>query len=482
MNRFDRHVAKSDLRERKERKKASVVFALPWSMITYVLYRNYRFSSALKYWVQRKFTPAGALLIVAVIVMGGIGVDTNQAIAYQGFVLLWAILAVAFLWSFRKAPLFKAERILPRVGTVGQPLHYSLAVTNPGRKDQLSVAAMEDLGDPRPTFPEFANTPEPGERKRNIFDRFFRFYRWMWLMEAKHVADSEPGKIAVIKAGRTVDLPMRLMPARRGHLHLRGVEFAVTDPFGFCRSYSRWSAPQTVLILPKRYLLPPIHLGGASEYHPGGVSLASSVGESEEFMSVREYRRGDPLRHIHWKSTSKTGKLIVKEFQNEFFVRQALVLDTFLDAPNSPLFEEAVSVAASFALSLNTQDSLLDLLFVGTEAICVTAGHGVAQVDHMLEILASVQPCTSHEFPELEEIVLRQIARVSGCVCIFLKWDEARQDLVEQMSSMGIPQVVIILKRPGQKAPVIELKNDHFARVHVIESDKVQEGLARIQT
>ncbi len=449
-------------------------------MITYLLYRNYRFSSALKYWVQRKFTPAGALLVSSVIVMGGIGVDTNQAIAYQGFVLLWAILAVAFFWSFRKAPMFKAERLLPRVGTAGQPMQYSLSVTNPGRKDQYSVSVMEDLGDPRPAYREFADTPEPGERKRNPFDRFFRFYRWMWLIDRKHLADSEPAKIAGVKGGRMVDVPMILKPARRGQLRLQGLTFAVTDPFGFCRSYSRWSAPQSVLILPKRYALPVINLGGASEYHPGGVSLASSVGESEEFMSVREYRRGDPLRHIHWKSTSKTGKLIVKEFQNEYFVRQALVLDTFLETSNSPVFEEAVSIAASFALSLNTQDSLLDLLFVGTEAICVTAGHGVSQVDHMLEILASVQPCTSHDFAKLEESVLRQIVRVSGCVSIFLKWDEARKGLVEQMSSLGIPQIVIVLKRPGERDPVIELTNDRFAKVHVIDSDKVQEGLSRL--
>lgn len=449
-------------------------------MITYLLYRNYRFSSALKYWVQRKFTPAGFLLLAAVLLTGGIGVDTNQAIAYQAFVLLWLLLAVAFFWSFRRAPSFKAERVLPRVGTAGQPLQYTLVVTNVGDKPRYSVTAAEDLGDPRPTYREFANTPEPGERKRNIFDRFFRFYRWMWLIELKQIATAIPARIATISGGRSVDVPMKLLPLRRGHLHLQGLIFSVTDPFGFCRSYSSREAPQSVLILPKRYLLPAINLGGASEYHPGGVSLAASVGESEEFMSVREYRRGDPLRHIHWKSTSKTGKLIVKEFQNEFFVRQALILDTFLDVPSSPMFEEAVSIAASFALSLNTQDSLLDLLFVGTEAICVTAGHGVAQVDHMLEILASVQPCTSSEFSELEKIVMRQIARVSGCVCTFLKWDEDRKALVEQMGSLAIPLLVIVLKRPGEKQPVIEIENGRFTRVQVIETDKVQEELSRL--
>jgi uncharacterized protein (DUF58 family) len=115
-------------------------------MITYVLYRNYRFSSALKYWVQRKFTPAGALLIAAVIVMGGIGVDTNQAIAYQGFVLLWAILAVAFAWSFRKAPLFKGERVLPRVGTAGQPMRYTLSITTRSQASANGIRSIVFFG------------------------------------------------------------------------------------------------------------------------------------------------------------------------------------------------------------------------------------------------------------------------------------------------------------------------------------------------
>jgi uncharacterized protein (DUF58 family) len=449
-------------------------------VITFLLHKNYRFSSGLKYWVQRKLTPAGLLLMAGIIVSAGIGIDTNQAIAYQAFVLLWILLLVAFVWSLWPAPRFKAERALPRVGTAGHPLHYRISIYNPRGKMQRSVTVAEDFGDPRPTYAEFANTPEPGEKKRNPFDRFFRFYRWMWLIEQKEIASSKPVKLAQINATRWTETEGQLVPLRRGQLHLKGLVFSVTDPFGFCRSYSRVSAPQSVLILPKRYVLPQISLGGANEYQPGGVSLAASVGESEEFMSVREYRRGDPMRHIHWKSTSKTGKLIVKEFQNEYFVRQALVLDTFLEEPNAVLFEEAVSIAASFALSLNTQDTLLDLLFVGTEAICVTAGHGVAQVDHMLEILATVQPCTGHRFDELEEIVLRQIARVSGCVCIFLKWDEDRKTLVEQMSSLGIPQLVIVLKKAGEKEPKIELKNDRYAQVHVIDVERVQEELSRI--
>lgn len=448
--------------------------------ITYILHKNYRFSSAVRMWFRNRFTAAGGLMIAAAFMTGGIGVDTNQAIGYQLFLLLVLVLVVSFFWSFWRAPRFQAQRLLPRVGTAGQELHYRLSVRNPGSKTHHSVVVAEALADPRPTFAEFAGTMEPGEKRRNPFDRFFRFYRWMWLIERKQLATVVPVKIETIPPGKSVEVPMRVIAQKRGKLHLDGLSFAVADPFGLCRSFFRLAAPQSILILPKRYPVPQLQLGGASQYQPGGVALASAVGESEEFLSTREYRRGDPLRHIHWKSTSRTGKLIVKEFQSEFFVRHALVLDTFSDDSNSPVFEEAVSIAASFAFTLNTQETLLDLLFVGPEAFSVTTGHGVAQVDHMLEILAAVQPCTDRDFSALHDIVQQQIGLVSGCVCIFLKWDKARQDLVDEIGLLAIPALVLVVKKPGAKDPEVKLKNDRFMRVRFIDAGKVAEELSRL--
>jgi uncharacterized protein (DUF58 family) len=80
-----------------------------------------------------------------------------------------------------------------------------------------------------------------------------------------------------------------------------------------------------VLILPRRYPLPAIALPGTAKYHEGGVALAASVGQSEEYVALRDYRHGDPLRHIHWRSWARVGKPVVKEFEDEFFVRHALM-------------------------------------------------------------------------------------------------------------------------------------------------------------
>src|SRR3970282_2553914 len=109
-----------------------------------------------------------------------------------------------------------------------------------------------------------------------------------------------------------------------------------------------------VVALPRRYRLPRLVLPGRRKHQPGGVALATSVGASEEFLALREYRPGDPLQHIHWKSFARTGRPIVKEFQDEFFERHALVLDTFSHAGGEAAFEEAVSIAASVLYTLAT--------------------------------------------------------------------------------------------------------------------------------
>jgi uncharacterized protein (DUF58 family) len=242
------------------------------------------------------------------------------------------------------------------------------------------------------------------------------------------------------------------------------------------RSFSKVSAPQNVLILPRRYPIPPLALPGSLRYQEGGVALAANVGSSEEFVALRDYRPGDPLRHIHWRSWAKTGKPIVKEYEDEFFVRHALVLDTFDEEPNSEVLEEAVSVAASFACTILTQESLLDLLFVGNQSYCFTAGRGLAHADQMLEILASVKNCADKKFEALEHLVLNHLAAVSGCVCVLQRWDGARKNFVEKLRALGLPLLVLVVIPAGGKKPDAGLEN-----FHVLEIGHVGEELAKLK-
>jgi uncharacterized protein (DUF58 family) len=275
---------------------------------------------------------------------------------------------------------------------------------------------------------------------------------------------------------------VELTPLRRGMLRFTGVTLGRPDPLGLFRGLTTLALPQTVLILPRRYPLPAIALPGTVKYQEGGVALAASVGQSEEYVALRDYRHGDPLRHIHWRSWARVGRPVVKEFQDEFFVRHALVLDTFTDLPHREVFEEAVSVAASFACTLPTQESLLDLLFVGPQSYCFTAGRGVAHVEQMLEILASVGACSDQPFRALEHLVLSHVEVVSGCICVLLDWDEARRDFVRKLKALGVPVLVLVIVPPGggqglEPGPL----NDEPDRFFVLEAGQIELGLGRLK-
>ncbi|MFO1475238.1 MAG: DUF58 domain-containing protein [Verrucomicrobiota bacterium] len=439
-------------------------------------YFAYRALSWLTYRIPRRFTRAGLGVLLALAIAAITGIDTENLMVYQAFPVLLFLVLASMLWTPFFRARFDVTRSLPTFGTVGQPVRYRVAVTNRTRKPQSGIDYLEDLADPRPGLNDWWAV-QKAEMKRV---KFFRF---------RGRRDRSPFRLATVSAppvpplppGQSAEVAVELLPLRRGVLRFSGATLARPDPLGLCRAFSSVSQPESMLILPRRYPLPPLALPGLVKYQEGGVALASSVGQSEEFVSLRDYRRGDPIRHIHWRSWAKAGKPIVKEFEDEFFVRHALVLDTFTSDPWSDAFEEAVSIAASFACTILTQESLLDLLFVGPQAYCFTAGRGLAHTEQILEILASVRPCVNRPFETLSGLVQQQAAAVSGCICVFLEWDEARQDLVRRLRKMGVPVWVLVLAEPERAEQLdpgpLREERDRF---HPLKIGHIAEGLAAL--
>lgn len=443
------------------------------------LYRNYHTFASITHRFHRRVTLAGWVVLGGTVAAAAVGADTNASLCYQTFALLACVVLVSSACTPFGRPKLTLERFLPKFGAVGERLCYRLVVRNQSKRVENALHLIEELPDPRPSFHEFASTPEPNEQSRNWLDRTYGYYRWRWLMARNCHAHVEEQAVPPLPGGAERSIEAGLVPLRRGLLRLTGTTVACPDPFGLFRSLHKIPGRQSVLILPKRYPMPAFDLPGAMKYQLGGVSMASSVGESEEFIALREYRPGDPLRRMHWKSFAKLGKPIIKEYQDEFFVRHALLLDTFGGPAEHDVFEEAVSVAASLACTVQDQDSLLDLMFVGPQAYCFTSGRGVGQIERVLEVLASVQLCREKEFDSLEGLVLSHVTDLSGCLCVFLQWDEPRQRLVRSLILRGVPlRVFVITMGETQLAPgVMAAQPDNF---HVLPAGRIAEKLASL--
>ncbi len=441
-----------------------------------LLYRLQRMLSGTRHWVLRRFAPPGLALLGGLAITAMLGADTENTVAYQVFALLFCLLLQAFLFSWFFRLRFTASRTLPRFGTVGEPFSYRLHLRSLSPRPQVGLTVLEDLADPRPSLKEW--------RAEQLADaEYFRSFK---IGQRPHhdvfqAINIKEKAVATLLLDAEQEVRLELTPNRRGLLHFTGVTLARPDPLGLFRAFSRTPAPQRALILPKRYPLPTLQLPGTLKYQEGGVNLTSNVGQSDEFVSLRDYRRGDPVRHIHWRSWARTGRPIVKEFQDEYFVRHALVLDTFTRQRHSAVFEEAVSVAASFAWAVQTQESLLDLLFVGAQAFCFTTGRGLAHADQMLEILATVQPCGDQSIATLERLMLGHASRLSGCICVLLAWDEERRELVRKLLGYGVPVLALVIVPAGADT---RLDPGPFGgptgRLHALEVGRLAEGLARL--
>lgn len=110
----------------------------------------------------------------------------------------------------------------------------------------------------------------------------------------------------------------------RGLYSLGPAEVKAKDPFGLLHFIRRFPETTEVVVYPEVHDLPgfPLRGSGADAGARGAVSQ-----RGDEFSGLREYRRGDERRHIHWKSVARTGELVVREFAATAPRRYAVTVD-----------------------------------------------------------------------------------------------------------------------------------------------------------
>ena len=446
-----------------------------------LFYRNFILVHRIGHWIRQRFTPAGMLLLSGLVASATFGLDTRQTLAYQictlsGSLLLTALIATIFLRSR-----YELNRSLPDYGTLGQKLEYVLSIRNSGTHAQQDALFFDELDTAYPDYLEFRNTRDSNDRYRNIIDRMIGYPRLLTSINKKRGANIPPVEVQALAAGETIDKKIEIMPVRRGYLYFRQTKIAKSDPLGLFRSIRTQTHHDRLLILPKRYTVSPVKLPGRRKYQHGGMNLVSSVGDAQEFFSLRDYRPGDPLRSIHWRSYAKKGEPVVKEQQDEYFSRYGLVLDTFLEKRAEFILEEAVSVAASLAVAIRNQDALLDLMFVGTEAYRFTSGRGLASTASMLGILACVADCRNSAFRNLEQLVLQHAGASSGFICILLDWDGPRRQLIQKLRNLQLAVQVIVISHNGNvKHPDNDPMADQPQSFWILEAGRIQESLDQL--
>lgn len=422
---------------------------------------------------QERLTEPGRWVLGVSMAWGLAGGFPEVMIGMAGFTITTAIIFMVIATAIVRRPKLHVQRSLPMRCVAGSTIDMVLTLTNVARHPVLDVSAYE--------------------------------YR----LNPKLKLTSPPDYVVALVPKESKSLTYRLAAAERGCYRLAGPSSLSCFPFGLTQSCRFHRQEHRLLVYPAFQRLKRLDVPTGQKHQPGGIVLTSQVGESMEFIGNREYRPGDRLRDLHPRSWARVGYPVVKQFQQEFLTRIAILVDTFPppdSPPHSPLapgnpptsrasasafltrildpkhqakayakslLEANLSLAASVADYLARQEYVIDLFAAGPELYHFQAGRSLAYFENILDILACIDPCPTDPIQRLSPMFSRELNQVSSVIVLLLNADDHRRDMVQRILDAGVQCKTILLSDRHAPADLVGLGR----HARLVTLDQVQRGL-----
>jgi uncharacterized protein (DUF58 family) len=262
----------------------------------------------------------------------------------------------------------------------------------------------------------------------------------------------------------------RTLLIKRGAFLLGPSALISGDLFGLFAVKKVVPGEKTLIVLP--YMVNLTTFPAPAGKLPGGRALHRKSLEVTPYAAgVREYVPGDPLNRIHWKSTARKDRLIVKEFEQDPQADVWILLDAqeglHLELPDirriderdqfwvlphrleiqlpASTFEYAISCAASIANYFITQGQSLGFASAGKTLTILPAERGERQLAKILERLAFLQPDGQLPLMGLVESQANQIARGSTVVIITTAFGEGVDLVVDVLMRRDLRPVILFV-------------------------------------
>jgi len=155
--------------------------------------------------------------------------------------------------------------------------------------------------------------------------------------------------VPLLRGGADHREQLTISAYRRGVIQVGPMTIGRGDPVGILRREHAWPGVQQIFVHPVTVPIPSTSAGLVRDLE--GAPTSDIVDSDLSFHAIRPYANGDSRRNVHWKSTAKTGKLMVRQYEETRHSRIAIVLDLAVAAYSSDEeFEMAVSAAASLGV------------------------------------------------------------------------------------------------------------------------------------
>ena len=245
-------------------------------------------------------------------------------------------------------------------------------------------------------------------------------------------------------AHETWDEMFLISSRHRGLINVGPARAVRSDALGLLRRVRMWDEPVLLHVHPRTVRVPFDATGFQLDVE--GVATGKLSSSDVSFHALRDYEPGDDRRAVHWQSTARLGKLIVRQYEETHRSHHVIVLDTSRDAWDHDTFETAVSVAGSLGLA-NLRESR-------PVSLSTTEGwlpSGVAM--RMLDALSEVK---ARSFGDLSRRVREAVAQCPGVSALTLIVGPNVTDIeaahLARLAPIDVPVSIIRIGAEGVRA------------------------------
>jgi len=268
-----------------------------------------------------------------------------------------------------------------------------------------------------------------------------RAARWGVVATDEHLGGATVW-IGTVRPGERVAVTTARGAPRRGEAHTGWAQLRSAAPFGVAERRARRPVATGTLVLPRTEPLGSLPFVDTTTSRETATRTEPRRGHGREYLSVREYRPGDPMRHVHWGLTARHGELMVREFEQERTPRLAIWLDTEPDDVGA--LDRCCTVAASIVDSATATGAGVRLSAAGED------GPALVARTHHLEYhrwLARLTPTGIPAATALGWLVGGPLQGVGTLVATFAVREgrtlDALREVVEELVA-EVPRVVLV--------------------------------------
>ncbi|HVA30614.1 MAG TPA: DUF58 domain-containing protein [Gaiellaceae bacterium] len=297
------------------------------------------------------------------------------------------------------------------------------------------------------------------------------------------VAHERPGRLGerrveLVRVGRrrfAAGYVLERVP--RGRYAFGAVRLTIEDPFSLARTELVQGEPQALVVYPRLVTLERLFSEGGAHTQDGRRLLLRRP-TGFDLHSVREYEQGESLRKVHWRSTARRGRLMVKELEDAPRDEVAVLLDGDARAVSGDSFEVAVRAAGSI-LAAHHRLRRRCALVVNSAALEAQAIATTAHWRRTLELLAAAEPTSPTPAFALLDAGGGIAARSLELVVVTARVDVALADrLVQRALSRRGVSVVYVDAFPGPEPQLLRLQAAGIAVAVVRSGDDLAAALS----